>query len=112
MEVTGNGLIAGYIHTGAKSRRAGRGRRGQGRDRGHGRIQAMVKDITPANARDIVRRFSREQYRPRWIAKEREIAAQSRPAQGKAAQPWKNPGRRAGQKKVFPDLLPRGLRAS
>ena len=34
MEVSGNGLVAAYIHTGAKGRRAGGSGRGQGSDGG------------------------------------------------------------------------------
>jgi elongation factor Ts len=86
MEVTGNGMIAGYIHTGAKI--------GVLVELGAGKMETVVKDEFKQLVRDITLQIaaghphavSREQVTPEVIAKEREIAMQSDRFKGKPAQ--------------------------
>jgi elongation factor Ts len=86
MEVSGNGLVAGYIHTGAKVGvlvEVGAGKAGtEGKDE----FKQLVKDITLQIAAGHPHAVSREQVPAEVIAKEREIAAQSDRLKGKPAQ--------------------------
>jgi elongation factor Ts len=86
MEVTGNGMIAGYIHTGAKI--------GVLVELGAGKMETvakeefkqLVKDITLQIAAGHPHAVSREQVSAEVIAKEREIAMQSDRFKGKPVQ--------------------------
>ncbi len=86
MEVSGNGMIAGYIHTGAKI--------GVLVELGAGKMETvakeefkqLVKDITLQIAAGHPHAVSREQVSADDIAKEREIAMQSDRFKGKPAQ--------------------------
>ena len=86
MEVTGNGMIAGYIHTGAKVGvlvEVGAGKAGTvAKDE----FKQLVKDITLQIAAGHPHAVSREQVAAEVIAKEREIALQSDRFKGKPAQ--------------------------
>ena len=86
MEVTGNGMIAGYIHTGAKVGvlvEVGAGKAGTvAKDE----FKQLVKDITLQIAAGHPHAVSREQVAAEVIAKEREIAMQSDRFKGKPAQ--------------------------
>ena len=86
MEVSGNGLIAAYIHTGAKV--------GVLVEVGAGKVETavtedfkqLVKDITLQIAAGHPFTVSREEVSAAVIAKEREIAAQSDRLKGKPPQ--------------------------
>ena len=107
MEVAGNGLIAGYIHTGAKVGVLVEVGAGKAETAGKEEFKQLVKDITLQIAAGHPHAVSREQVPAEVVAKEREIAAQSDRLKGKPAQAMeKILAGRAG--KVFPDLLPRG----
>ena len=85
MEVTGNGMIAGYIHTGAKVGvlvEVGAGNAGTA---GREEFKQLVKDITLQIAAGHPHAVSREQVPADVIAKEREIASQSDRFKGKPA---------------------------
>ena len=107
MEVNGNGLIAGYIHTGAKVGVLVEVGAGKAETVGQGRIQAARQGHHAANrggpsARGFARAGAGGGHR-QGTRNRRAI----RPAQGQAAAgDGKNPARRPG--KVLPDLLPRG----
>jgi elongation factor Ts len=85
MEVTGNGLIAGYIHTGAKVGVLVE----VGADKAEtvvtDEFKQLVKDITLQIAAGHPHAVSREQVPADVIAKEREIASQSDRFKGKPA---------------------------
>ena len=86
MEVNGNGLVAAYIHTGAKvgvlvEVGAGKESTAAGDD-----FKQLVKDITLQIAAGHPHVVSREQVPAGVIAKEREIAAQSDRLKGKPPQ--------------------------
>jgi len=86
MEVNGNGLIAAYIHTGAKvgvlvEVGAGKAETAAGEE-----FKQLVKDITLQIAAGHPHAVSREQVPADVIAKEREIASQSDRLKGKPAQ--------------------------
>jgi len=86
MEVTGNGLIAAYIHAGAKIGvlvEVGAGKEGTV---ANDDFKQLVKDITLQIAAGHPFAVSRDQVAPDVIAKEREIAAQSDRLKGKPAQ--------------------------
>src|SRR5204863_2673466 len=86
LEVSGNGMIAAYIHTGAKVGvlvEVGAGRESTG---ANDDFKQLVKDITLQIAAGHPYAVSREQVPPAVIAKEREIAAQSDRLKGKPAQ--------------------------
>jgi elongation factor Ts len=86
MEVTGNGMVAAYIHTGAKVGvlvEVGAGKEGTvSKDE----FKQLVRDITLQIAAGHPYAVSREQVSPEVIAKEREIAAQSDRLKGKPPQ--------------------------
>jgi elongation factor Ts len=75
-EVSGNGMIAAYIHTGRQSGRAGGSRRGQGSHRGHEDFKQLVRDITLQIAAGSPSVVSRGELPAALVAKEREIAAE------------------------------------
>ncbi len=86
MDVGGNGMIAGYIHTGAKI--------GVLVELGAGKTETVAKDEFKQLVRDITLQIaaghphavSREEVPAEVIAKEREIASQSDRLKGKPAQ--------------------------
>ena len=86
MEVKGNGLIAAYIHTGAKVGVLVEVGAGKAETTGKDEFKQLVKDITLQIAAGHPYAVSREQVAPEVIAKEREIAAQSDRLKGKPAQ--------------------------
>src|SRR5438477_12336028 len=86
MEVAGNGMVAAYIHTGAKVGvlvEVGAGKESTVANDG---FKQLVKDITLQIAAGHPYAVSREQVPAEVIAKEREIAAQSDRLKGKPAQ--------------------------
>jgi elongation factor Ts len=86
MEVAGNGLIAGYIHTGAKVGVLVEVGAGKAETAGREEFIQLVKDITLQIAAGHPHAVSREEVSAEVIAKEREIAAQSDRLKGKPAQ--------------------------
>ena len=86
MEVNGNGLIAAYIHTGAKVGVLVEVGAGKAETVGKDEFKQLVKDITLQIAAGHPHAVSREQVPAEVIAKEREIAAQSDRLKGKPAQ--------------------------
>jgi elongation factor Ts len=86
MEVNGNGLIAGYIHTGAKVGVLVEVGAGKAETVAKDEFKQLVKDITLQIAAGHPHSVSREQVPADVIAKEREIAAQSDRLKGKPAQ--------------------------
>jgi elongation factor Ts len=86
MEVNGNGLIAGYIHTGAKVGVLVEVGAGKADTVARDEFKQLVKDITLQIAAGHPHAVSREQVPADVIAKEREIAAQSDRLKGKPAQ--------------------------
>ena len=86
MEVAGNGMIAAYIHTGAKVGVLVEGGAGKVETVAKDEFKQLVKDITLQIAAGHPHAVSREQVAPEVIAKEREIAAQSDRLKGKPAQ--------------------------
>jgi elongation factor Ts len=86
MEVNGNGMVAAYIHTGAKVGvlvEVGAGKEGTvAKDE----FKQLVKDITLQIAAGHPHAVSREQVPAEVVAKEREIAAQSDRLKGKPPQ--------------------------
>ena len=86
MEVSGNGLIAGYIHTGAKVGVLVEVGAGKAETVAKDEFKQLVKDITLQIAAGHPHAVSREQVPPEVIAKEREIAAQSDRLKGKPLQ--------------------------
>ena len=86
MEVDGNGLIAGYIHTGAKVGVLVEVGAGKAETVVRDEFKQLVKDITLQIAAGHPHAVSREQVPADVIAKEREIAAQSDRLKGKPAQ--------------------------
>ncbi|MFO1478012.1 MAG: translation elongation factor Ts [Verrucomicrobiota bacterium] len=86
MEVSGNGMIAGYIHTGAKVGvlvEVGAGKESTVTSEA---FKQLVRDITLQIAAGHPNAVSREQVPAEVIAKEREIAAASDRLKGKPAQ--------------------------
>jgi len=86
MEVNGNGLVAAYIHTGAKVGvlvEVGAGKEGTV---GSEDFKQLVKDITLQIAAGHPSAVSREQVPAEVVAKEREIASQSDRLKGKPPQ--------------------------
>ena len=76
LEVTGNGLIAGYIHTGAKVGvlvEVGAGKEGTAASEA---FREVVRDITLQIAAANPTAVSREQVDPTLVQKEKEIAAE------------------------------------
>jgi len=86
MEVTGNGLVAAYIHTGAKVGVLVEVGAGQESTVANEEFKQLVKDITLQIAAGHPIAVSREQVPAEVIAKEREIAAQSDRLKGKPVQ--------------------------
>jgi elongation factor Ts len=86
MEVNDNGLIAGYIHTGAKVGVLVEVGAGKAETDAREEFKQLVKDITLQIAAGHPHAVSREQVPADVIAKERDIAAQSDRLKGKPAQ--------------------------
>lgn len=86
MDVTGNGLVAAYIHTGAKVGVLVEVGAGKPETTGNEEFKQLVKDITLQIAAGHPFAVSREQVSADVIAKEREIASQSDRLKGKPAQ--------------------------
>ena len=86
MEVNGSGLIAGYIHTGAKIGVLVEVGAGKAETVGKDEFKELVKDITLQIAAGHPHAVSREQVPAEVIAKEREIAASSDRLKGKPPQ--------------------------
>jgi len=86
MEVSGNGLIAAYIHTGAKIGVLVEVGAGKAETVAKDEFIQLVKDITLQIAAGHPHSVSRESVPADVIAKEREIAAQSDRLKGKPAQ--------------------------
>jgi len=85
MDVTGNGAVAAYIHTGAKVGVLVEVGCGKADTSAKEEFKQLVKDITLQIAAGFPHAVSREQVAPEVIAKEREIAAQSDRLKGKPA---------------------------
>jgi elongation factor Ts len=86
MEVAGNGMIAAYIHTGAKVGVLVEVGAGKAETVAKDDFKQLVKDITLQIAAGHPHAVSREQVSADVIAKEREIASQSDRLKGKPAQ--------------------------
>ena len=86
MEVSGNGLVAAYIHTGAKVGVLVEVGAGKAETAGKDDFKQLVKDITLQIAAGHPFAVSREEVPAAVIAKEREIAAQSDRLKGKPPQ--------------------------
>jgi len=86
MEVSGNGLVAAYIHAGAKIGVLVEVGAGKESTVTNDDFKQLVKDITLQIAAGHPYAVSREQVAPEVIAKEREIAANSDRLKGKPAQ--------------------------
>ena len=86
MEVVGNGLIAGYIHTGAKVGVLVEVGAGKAETVAKDDFKQLVKDITLQIAAGHPHAVSREHVPADVIAKEREIASASDRFKGKPAQ--------------------------
>jgi elongation factor Ts len=86
MEVGGNGMIAGYIHTGAKVGVLVEVGAGKAETVAKEEFKQLVKDITLQIAAGHPHAVSREEVPAEVIAKEREIASQSDRLKGKPAQ--------------------------
>jgi elongation factor Ts len=86
MEVSGNGLVAAYIHAGAKIGVLVEVGAGKETTTSNDEFKQLVKDITLQIAAGHPYAVSRDQVPPAVIAKEREIAAQSDRLKGKPAQ--------------------------
>src|ERR1043166_2151613 len=86
MDVTGNGLVAAYIHTGAKVGVLVEVGAGKESTVAHDEFKQLVKDITLQIAAGHPNAVSREQVPAEVVAKEREIYAQSDRLKGKPAQ--------------------------
>ena len=85
LEVTGNGLVAAYIHTGAKVGVLVEVGATKAETAGKDEFKQLVKDITLQIAAGFPHVVSRENVAPEVIAMEREIAAQSDRLKGKPA---------------------------
>ncbi|TAL07154.1 MAG: translation elongation factor Ts [Verrucomicrobia bacterium] len=86
MEVNGNGLVAAYIHTGAKVGVLVEVGAGKAETTGKDEFKQLVKDITLQIAAGHPHSVSREEVSADVIAKEREIAASSDRLKGKPPQ--------------------------
>ena len=86
MEVVGNGLIAGYIHTGSKVGVLVEVGALKAETTGKEEFKQLVKDITLQIAAGHPHAVSREHVPADVVAKEREIAASSERFKGKPAQ--------------------------
>ena len=85
LEVSGNGLVAAYIHTGAKVGVLVEVGAGKAETAAKDEFKQLVKDITLQIAAGFPHVVSREAVAPEVIAKEREIAANSDRLKGKPA---------------------------
>jgi elongation factor Ts len=85
LEVSGNGLVAAYIHTGAKVGVLVEVGCGKAETVANDEFKQLVKDITLQIAAGNPQVVSRENIAAEVIAKEREIAAQSDRLKGKPA---------------------------
>ena len=85
LEVSGNGLVAAYIHTGAKVGVLVEVGCTKPETTSKEEFKQLVKDITLQIAAGFPHAVSRDQVAPEIIAKEREIAAQSDRLKGKPA---------------------------
>jgi len=85
LDVSGNGLVAAYIHTGAKVGALVEVGAGKAETVATDEFKQLVKDITLQIAAGFPHVVSREQVAPAVVAKEREIAAQSDRLKGKPA---------------------------
>jgi len=85
LDVAGNGLVAAYIHTGAKVGVLVEVGAGKAETTTRDEFKQLVKDITLQIAAGHPHAVSRESVPPEMIAKEREIAAQSDRLKGKPA---------------------------
>jgi len=85
LDVSGNGLVAAYIHTGAKVGVLVEVGAGKAETVATDEFKQLVKDITLQIAAGFPHVVSREQVAPAVLAKEREIAAQSDRLKGKPA---------------------------
>src|ERR1017187_6116923 len=83
LDVAGNGLVAAYIHTGAKVGVLVEVGCGKAETAGKDEFKQLVKDITLQIAAGFPHAVSREHVAPEVIAKEREIAANSDRLKGK-----------------------------
>ncbi len=86
LEVNGNGLVAAYIHTGAKVGVLVEVGCGKAETASNEEFKQLVKDITLQIAAGHPYAVSREQVPADVITKEREIASQSDRLKGKPAQ--------------------------
>ena len=86
LEVSGNGLVAAYIHAGAKIGVLVEVGAGKESTVANDEFKQLVKDITLQIAAGHPHAVSREQVAPEVIAKEREIAANSDRLKGKPPQ--------------------------
>jgi elongation factor Ts len=86
MEVNGNGLIAGYIHTGAKVGVLVEVGAGKEATVANDDFKQLVKDITLQIAAGHPNAVARDQVPAEVVAKEREIYTQSDRLKGKPAQ--------------------------
>lgn len=86
LEVTGNGLVAAYIHTGGKVGVLVEVGAGKAETANREEFKQLVKDITLQIAAGHPHAVSREEVPADVVAKEREIAAQSDRLKGKPAQ--------------------------
>ena len=85
LDVSGNGLVAAYIHTGAKVGVLVEVGAGKADTTGKEEFKQLVKDITLQIAAGFPQVVSREHVSPEVIAEEREIAANSDRLKGKPA---------------------------
>ena len=86
IEVTGNGMVAGYIHTGAKVGVLVEIGAGKESTVAHEDFKQLVRDVTLQIVASSPVAVSRETVPAELVAKEREIAAQSDRLKGKPAQ--------------------------
>jgi len=86
IEVSGNGLVAAYIHTGAKVGVLVEVGAGKPETTAKEEFKQLVRDITLQIAAGHPHAVSREEVSPEVIAKEREIAASSDRLKGKPPQ--------------------------
>jgi elongation factor Ts len=86
MEVSGNGLVAAYIHTGAKVGVLVEVGAGKESTVAHDEFKQLVKDITLQIAAGHPHAVSRQEVPSAVVAKEREIASQSDRLKGKPPQ--------------------------
>jgi elongation factor Ts len=85
LDVAGNGLVAAYIHTGAKVGVLVEVGAGKAETTTRDEFKQLVKDITLQIAAGHPQAVSREEVPADVVAKEREIAAQSDRLKGKPA---------------------------